>query len=151
MDRRAFLTNVAAAGAAVGLAPLSPAAAGTSAAPQGATAAAVAPSGTVAGAAQPAPQSVSRALLERARHARFRVAGHDRRRLVLTALHDGPASPALDQFSVTFRETEAGAKPLPSGSYSLEHVTHGPLRLHLEPITDGPGGVHYRATFCLLA
>jgi hypothetical protein len=52
---------------------------------------------------------------------------------------------------VTFRETSVGARPLSRGNYLLEHANHGRLEVHLEPLTDGPSGVCYRATYCLLA
>lgn len=150
MDRRAFLTNVAAAGAAVGLAPLSPVAANAAGTAGQGAAAGAPPVGAAAVAVETAAQSLSRARLARARLARFSVAGHDGRHLELTELHDGPSSPTLDQFSVVFREASAGVPPLPRGTYSLEHPTHGRLPLHLEPVTDGPAGLCYRATFCLL-
>jgi hypothetical protein len=150
MNRRVFLTNVAAAGAAVGLAPLSSATASERAPSGGGTAAGVLPPGAAADVAPPAPQHLSRALFRRARRARFSVVGHDGRRLELADVQDGPRVPSLDQFTVTFRETTAGLGPLPQGGYSLEHPVHGTLRLHLEPVTDLPTGVRYRATFCLL-
>ena len=150
MDRRAFLTNVAAAGAAVGLAPLSPVAAEAAVTSGHAGKVGVPPVGAPVGSAESAARSLSRALFSRARSARFSVAGHDGRRLELSDLREGPRASALDQFSVTFRETTAGVAPLSHGSYVLEHPAHGRLQLHLEPVTDGPAGVCYRATFCLL-
>ena len=147
MNRRLFLSSVAAAGAAVGLGPVSRAEPMALASTKSTELASGAP---LTGAAASA-LVLSRRLFADTLQERFTVSSDTSRHLELVELHDGPTAAGLDQFSLVFRDVDESTRTLRAGMHTLSHSTHGELNLYLEPAADDARGVCYRASLCLLS
>jgi hypothetical protein len=70
-------------------------------------------------------------------------------KMQLVSVEDGPQSPGLDQFSTTFRIGKD--VQLPPGLYHVKHARDGWFQVYLERGQNNEGGLHYHATFNLLA
>jgi hypothetical protein len=150
MNRRLFLSSVAAAGAAIGLGPASSAAESARAgAPPTRPAPLLAAEAQLSEAAT--GRALSRTLFAGARRARFTVSEDTPRRLELIAVRDAPPATGVEQFSVVFRQVDARVRPLAAGIHTLTHPVHGEIQLYLEPAVEDAHDICYRAALCLLS
>ena len=146
MNRRFFLSRVAAAGVATGLVPAAVTGDATAATASGSI-----PPGVMPAAAIPGARVLSRTLFADALNARFAVDGDEARRLELVDLEDAAPAKGLEQFSVVFRELSAPPRALAAGIRELSHPAFGRIDLYLEPAADDVRGLCYHATVCLLS
>lgn len=70
-------------------------------------------------------------------------------RMELVAVEDGPQSHGLEQFSTVFRTNQDAQ--LPPGLYHVKHARDGWFQVYLERNQKNGAGLHYHATFNLLA
>jgi hypothetical protein len=133
MKRREFLVSCAAGCVAAGIVPV--------------TAHATAPDKYFSGAPR-----LSKQRFQELVNSQFRVYsnGWNSVPIKLTAVHDGPEAPGLDQFSILFHGPKNAS--IQAGSYLVNHHKDGDFLLYLEPAgSQANTSTTFVATFSLLS
>lgn len=130
MDRRQFLSTGAAACVALGF---------------------TAPNVMAAATRQSGAEKYTKQWFQQALNTQFHLDdnGWQGVRMELVTVSNGPQSNGLDQFTAVFRTDQVA--PLPPGLYHVKHSRDGWFQVYLERGQKSDTGLHYHATFNLLA